>query len=279
MLAEMLRQVGPHPRRPRRRPPVVGLTGGFASGKSVVREMFHSAGAAVVDADAVTRELSAPGGAVWQAIVGAFGEEVLTRPGGELDRAALWKRICNDREARKRLNAATHPVILAEVRRRVARLLRYGPGRGSRPQRERQAPAVVVEVPLLYEAGRPALSLVDVVVVVWADRETCLRRSVARGLSPEEAALAVEAQWPLERKRRLADFVVDNSGDLDRTRRQVERIWKVMGSPCASRWWHTTRRSRRWSSLSAPFGRFSNAAACWPPAPRAAWWLRPRASR
>lgn len=260
----------------RRRPPVVGLTGGFASGKSVVREMFRELGAAVVDADAVARELSVPGGPVWRAIVDAFGPEVLQAPGGQLHRAALRRRILTDPAARQRLNAATHPIILAEVRRRVARLLGYVPGgRRARPA----APAVVVEVPLLFEAGPPALTLVDAVVVVWADGARCLERARARGLSPEEASLAIQAQWPLDRKRRLADWVIDNSGALERTRQQVERIWKVMASRCASPWWLMTSKSRRWSSSSAPFGRFSSGAAWWPPAPRAAWWPRRRAWR
>lgn len=260
----------------RRRPLVVGLTGGFASGKSVVREMFRALGAAVVDADAVARELSVPGGSVWRAIVAAFGQEVLTGPGGELDRAALRQRILTDPVARLRLNAATHPIILAEIRRRVARLLGYAPGdRRARPA----VPAVVVEVPLLFEAGSPALALVDAVVVVWADPARCLERARARGLAPQEAALAIEAQWPLARKRRLADWVIDNSGALEKTRRQVEWIWKVLASQCASPWWPMTSKSRRWSSSSAPFGRFSSGAILWPPARRAAWWPRRRVSR
>ena len=255
---------------------MVGLTGGFASGKSTVREMFRALGAAVVDADAVARELSMPGGPVWHAIVRLFGDEVLTEPGGPIDRAAVRRRMLTDPAARRELDAATHPIILAELRRRVARLLGYGPGgRRVRPR----VPAVVVEVPLLFEAGVPALAMVDAVVVVWADPARCLERATARGLPPEEAALAIEAQWPLDRKRRLADWVIDNSGTLAQTRRQVEWIWKVLASPCASPWWLTTSKSRRWSSSSAPFGRFSSAAAWWPPARPARWWPRRRASR
>ncbi|HEY8424582.1 MAG TPA: dephospho-CoA kinase [Limnochordales bacterium] len=259
----------------RRRPLVVGLTGGFASGKSTVREIFRSLGAAVVDADAVARELSEPEGPVWRAIVEAFGTDVLAAD-RRLDRARLRHRILVDPDARRRLNAATHPVILSELRRRVARLLGHAPGgRAGRAV----APAVVVEVPLLFEAGEAALSLVDAVVTVWADEPTCMRRARDRGLSDEEAALAIRAQWPLERKRRLADWVVDNSGSLLETRRQVERIWRVLGSRCASPWWLTTSRSRRWSSSPAPFGRFSSGASWWRPARPARWWRRRRVSR
>ncbi|WP_324669861.1 dephospho-CoA kinase [Geochorda subterranea] len=258
----------------RRRPLVVGLTGGFASGKSTVREIFRSLGAAVVDADAVARELSEPQGPVWRAVVAAFGPDVLAAD-GRLDRARLRRRILLDPDARRRLDAVTHPVILSEMRRRLARLSRDAPGRGAG---RAVSPAVVVEVPLLFEAGEAALDLVDAVVTVWADEPTCIRRARERGLSDQEAALAIRAQWPLERKRRLADWVIDNSGSLLVTRRQVERIWRVLGSRCASPWWLTTSRSRRWSSSPAPFGRFSSGASWWRLARPARWWRRRRGS-
>ncbi|HEY8486761.1 MAG TPA: dephospho-CoA kinase [Limnochordales bacterium] len=198
-------------------PYVLGVTGGFASGKSVVTAMLARLGAAVLDADRVVRELSVPGGPVWQAIRQAFGEQVLDER-GEIRRAQLRRQIFADPQARRRLDAATHPIVLEELRRRLARLRHSG------------APVIVVEIPLLYEVGEAARALVDGVLVVWADAETCRRRALARGLSPQEARQAIEAQLPLEAKRQQADFVVDNSGGLDETRRQVEAIWGLLVS-------------------------------------------------
>lgn len=199
----------------RRRPYVLGVTGGFASGKSVVLAMLRELGAQVVDADSVVRELSQPGGPVWEAIRGAFGDEVVDER-GQLRRAELRRRIFQDEQARRRLDAATHPIILAELRRRIEALMDSG------------APVVAVEIPLLYEVGEPARQLVDGVLVVWAVAERCLQRARARGLSPEEARAAVQAQLPLEYKRQQADFVVDNSDGLDQTRRQVEALWGLL---------------------------------------------------
>ncbi|WP_324715523.1 dephospho-CoA kinase [Carboxydochorda subterranea] len=264
--------VGPAARRwCCRHVPVVGLTGGFASGKSVVREMLRALGAGVVDADTVTRELSRPGGPVWRAIVEALGAGGVLRPDAELDRAAIRRRIFEDAGARLKVDAVTHPIILAELRRRVAGLMRSD-------QKEHRARPVVVEVPLLFEAGRRACRMVDVTVVVWADPETCLQRATGRGLDPGEAQRAIEAQWPLERKRRLADWVVDNSGRLEKTRRQVRRLWRVLASSCASHWWLMTSKSPRWWSSSGAFARSSSAAAWLPPVPPGGWWRRRRGS-
>lgn len=207
-----VRQAG---QRPRGRPYVLGITGGFASGKSTVTAMLADLGAAVVDADAIVREQSKPGGPIWRAIQEAFGPEVLDE-GGEVRRAFLRDLIFRDEEARRRLNRATHPLVLEEVRRRVDAL-------GSS-----LAPLVAVEIPLLFEAGWAARRLVDGVLVVWADRRTCLRRAAERGLGPEEAETALAAQMPLDEKRARADFVVDNSGSLEATRSQVEALWKAL---------------------------------------------------
>lgn len=197
------------------RPYVLGVTGGFASGKSSVTAILAELGACVLDSDAVVRELSVPGGPVWEAIRRAFGDAVLDER-GEIRRALLRRLIFADPEARRRLNAATHPIILEELRRRIQRLSRS------------QAQVIAVEIPLLFEAGEAARALVDGVLVVWADRETCVRRAQSRGLSREEAEAGVDAQLPLDEKRRLADFVVDNSDGLDHTRRQVAAIWGML---------------------------------------------------
>lgn len=199
------------------RPYVLGVTGGFASGKSTVTAMLGQLGAAVVDADAVVRELSAPGGPVWEAVRRAFGDEVLDER-GEIRREHLRRLIFRDPVARQRLNEATHPVVLRELRRRIQRWVQGDGG-------ERVA-VVAVEIPLLFEAGTAARKLVDAVLVVWADAATCLKRARGRGLTEEEARAAAAAQLPLEEKKARADFVVDNSGSREATRQQVEALWR-----------------------------------------------------
>ncbi len=199
------------------RPYVLGVTGGFASGKSTVTAMLGQLGAAVVDADAVVRELSAPGGPVWEAVRRAFGDEVLDER-GEIRREYLRRLIFRDPAARQRLNEATHPLVLQELRRRIQRWVQ-GDGGACRP-------VVAVEIPLLFEAGSAARELVDGVLVVWADPDTCRKRARARGLSEEEALAAAAAQLPLEEKKARADFVVDNSGSRENTRQQVEALWR-----------------------------------------------------
>ena len=194
---------------------VLGVTGGLASGKSVVTAILAELGAAVVDSDAVVRELSVPGGPVWAAIRRAFGDGVLDER-GEIRRAQLRRLIFTDADARRRLNEATHPIVLEELRRRIDRLRSSG------------ARVIAVEIPLLFEVGEAARRLVDGVLVVWADRATCLRRARARGLSREEAEAGIDAQLPLDEKRRRADFTVDNSDGLDHTRRQVAAIWGLL---------------------------------------------------
>ncbi|HEY8486264.1 MAG TPA: dephospho-CoA kinase [Limnochordales bacterium] len=197
---------------PLRRPYVLGVTGGFASGKSTVMAILRELGAFTIDADQVVHELSRPGGPVWEAIRRAFGPGVLDAR-GQLRRAELRRRIFQDPQARELLNRVTHPIILEELRRRIEQALR-GP-----------APVVAVEIPLLYEVGEPARRLVDGVLVVWADDAACQERARARGLSAQEAEAAIHAQMPLERKRQLADFVVDNSDGRDYTRRQLQELW------------------------------------------------------
>ncbi|MBX6378951.1 MAG: dephospho-CoA kinase [Clostridia bacterium] len=191
---------------------IIGLTGGIATGKSTVAAMLEELGAVVVDADQVAREVVEPG-EILDRIAAAFGRDVLT-PDGRLDRAALGRKVFGDDEALKRLNAITHPEIRRRITRRVEELRREG-----------RAPAVVLDIPLLFEGG--VAYAVDEIWVVAVDRETQLRRLMERnGLSRPEAEARVASQMPIEEKVRRADVVIDNSGDLAVTRAQVEAAWR-----------------------------------------------------
>ncbi|BDG61015.1 dephospho-CoA kinase [Caldinitratiruptor microaerophilus] len=192
----------------------IGLTGGIASGKSTVVAILRELGAAVVDADRIVHAVEARGGEAYGPIVAAFGPGVVG-PDGELDRAALARRVFSDPEARRRLEAIVHPI----VRRRMAEEVEAAARAGAR--------AVVLDIPLLFETGYQAH--VDQVWVVYVDPPTQLRRLVARdGLDEAEARRRIDAQMPLEEKRRLADVVIDNRGDPAATRAQVEAAWRAV---------------------------------------------------
>lgn len=195
---------------------VIGLTGGLASGKSTVAAMLRDLGAVVVDADAIVRELQEPGTPVYRAIVEAFGPDVV-RPDGALDRSALASRVFTDTAARQRLNAIMHPRVRERIRQEVADLQARIPA----------GAVVVLDVPLLLDtAPRDAFSI-DGVIVVVVDEATQIARFRARtGLSEEEARQRLRAQRPLREKVAEADWVIDNNGSPEETRRQVETLWR-----------------------------------------------------
>lgn len=197
-----------------RRGIVAGLTGGIACGKSTVARMFAELGAAVVSADEISREIVAPGMPAWEEIRAEFGDAVL-RPDGTLDRKRLGTIVFSDPAKRRRLEAITHPRIRQVMAERIAAAAAAGG-------------PVIAEIPLLFES-EASRSLVDVVIVVYADPETQLARLMGRDQLTREQALArIEAQMPLSEKVKRADFVIDNGGDLERTREQVARIWSEL---------------------------------------------------
>ncbi len=190
---------------------VLGLTGGIGSGKSTVCRMFAELGAEVVDADRLARDVVEIGQPALAEIVQAFGPEMLL-PDGHLDRGRLAALIFRDAAARERLNGITHPRIRERIWEEVA-------ARSVRPG------VLILDIPLLYENART--DLVEAVIVVWVDRETQLRRLREReGLSLEEAQRRIAAQMPLEEKRARADHIIDNTGGLAKTRRQVRAVYE-----------------------------------------------------
>ncbi len=194
----------------------VGLTGGIASGKSLVAGMLRDLGAAVVDADRIAREVVAPGGPAHDGVVRAFGPAVV-RPDGTLDRQALAARIFADPAARRQLNALTHPHVRRRMAEEAARLAAGGAG------------VIVFDIPLLLDTTDGRDLGLEGILVVSADDEVRVRRLMARdGLSEEEARRRLAAQMPLRDKVARADWVIDNSGAPEETRRQVERVWAVV---------------------------------------------------
>jgi len=191
------------------RPFCVALTGGIASGKSLAAARFAELGAQVVDTDWIARRLTAPGGAALPAIEAAFGKTALA-PDRSLDRAAMRRRVFSDPQARRRLEAILHPLILVEARRAVE---------------ASQSPYVLLVVPLLVETGLAYRDLVDRTLVVDCDEADQLRRLMARdALDAEQARAMLAAQASRAERLRQADDVLDNRGAADALLRQVAAL-------------------------------------------------------
>lgn len=189
-----------------------GLTGGIGSGKSTVAAGLVARGAALVDADAIARAVVEPGGPAYAPVVARFGPGVVGA-GGRLDRAALAAVVFADASARADLDALTHPVIGERMLEEAA----AAEAAGHR--------VLVLDVPLLDEGSRERLAL-DVVVVVDAPVEVAVQRLVGqRGFAEGDARARVAAQMSRERRRALADRVVDNAGDRAALEGEIDRTW------------------------------------------------------
>ncbi len=189
----------------------IGLTGGFGTGKSTVAGLFRERGAAIVDADDLARESLRQGTEEYRRTIAFFGDEIVVRH-GEIDRGALAARVFGNPALLAELNRIIHPGVIREIRARLA----------AAPE-----PVRIAVIPLLYEAG--LAEDFDYVIVVTADRETVLRRvGGRRKMSEEDIDRRRAAQLPLEEKARRADFIIDNSGSFEETRKQVKLIWETL---------------------------------------------------
>lgn len=196
-----------------KRPFVIALTGGIATGKSTVAALLAERGAIIVDADRIAREVVEPGRPALAEIQQAFGSEVIGDD-GRLLRSHLGARVFADPEARRVLEGILHPRIRKEMEARVD-----------------AAPAdamVVVDVPLLFETGS-WLARADVVLVVYADRSLQEERLRARdGLEDVDVERRLDAQWPTARKLAQADVAIYNQGSRESLIRQVDDVWEQL---------------------------------------------------
>jgi len=191
---------------------VIGLTGGIASGKSTVARILQRLGAVIIDADLLSREAVLPGTPAHQAIVASFGPDILL-PDTTIDRKALGRIVFADPNARRRLEAITHPAIANLAEELLAEA------------RQSDAPVAFYVAPLLIEAG--VTGRVDDIWVVYADRETQIARLTKRdGIGREEAEQRLAAQMPMEEKATYGSAVIDNRGTPEETERQVTALWK-----------------------------------------------------
>ncbi len=196
----------------------VGLTGGVACGKSTVAKMFADLGATIVDADTIAHELYRPGHEVLQELVNHFGPEIL-KPNGELDRAKLATLVFDCGRVEE-LNKIVHPAVIRQQDQWMRSLGEKDPNA-----------VAIVEAALILEAG--VKDRFDRIMVVTCKPEQKVKRFAQRtGMSEDTARADVErrtkAQMPDEEKARRADFVIDNSGSVEETRHQVQRIYSEL---------------------------------------------------
>ncbi len=190
--------------------PLIGLTGGIATGKSLVTDYLQSKGLFVVDADQLARQVVEPGRPAWREIREEFGEEFL-QSDHTLNREKLGRDVFSRPDRRRRLEAIIHPRVLDAARKIIRPLLDADPNRW-----------VIFSVPLLFESGFDKMT--ERVVVVYADEAIQLQRLMERnGLTEPEARKRMEAQMTMEEKKSRADVVIDNSSAPAETLRQVDR--------------------------------------------------------
>ncbi len=189
---------------------IIGLTGGIASGKSTVGALFSKRGIPVIDADALSRAIVEPGQPALDDIVDAFGASILNDD-GTLDRNSLGDIVFQDPDARTTLEAITHPRIAQAMMEQAQQAFSDG------------HPFVLYEAALLVESG--SHQWLDALIVVDISPATQLQRLRQRDdLSATAAQQRIDAQMPLDEKRKAADFLIDNDQDLEHTRRQVDEL-------------------------------------------------------
>ncbi len=202
---------------------LIGLTGGIASGKSVVAKRLAEHGAVHVDADVLAREVVEPGTPGLAAIEHRFGASVIAAD-GTLDRPALGAIIFSDPEAREALNAITHPAVWARAKELFDAAAAADPNA-----------VVLYDVPLLVEASSARPMRFDLIVVVDAEKETRLQRMVElRGMTRQEASHRLNSQASDAERLAIADVVIDSNGTLAETLAQADELWAMAAAAARS---------------------------------------------
>ena len=194
---------------------IVGLTGGVASGKSIVSQVLKEEGAYLIDADQIARELVQPRASAWKELIKIFGKEILLED-GSVDRKKLAKKVFSDPEQRDLLNRILHPLIKKEMGRRLEAIFRKDP-----------EAIVVFDAPLLIETGNHRE--MDKIVVVTSTEEQQIERLKEReGMNQEGARKIIASQIASEEKLKVADFVIRNEGTLAETRKRTKEVFQEL---------------------------------------------------
>jgi len=200
---------------------VVGITGGVASGKSLVLSAFMNLGAYGIDCDVLSREVIRPCSKAWWEIVNFFGTGIV-RNNLEIDRKKLRDIVFRDSEQRKILERIIHPEVWRRCMERMEAIEKIEANPNV---------LVVIDVPLLIETGLQKKFEFDKVIVVYVREETQIRRVMEReGITKEEAKKMIGIQMPLKEKLKFADFVINNEGPREETEKQVRKVFEAVSS-------------------------------------------------
>jgi len=193
---------------------IVGLTGSVGTGKSTATNFFRELGAYIIDWDELAREVMRPHLRAWKEIVEYFGKDFLNED-LTINRQKLAEIVFSDKEKVTKLNQIVHPEVFKEDERITNEIKSLDPDA-----------LIIKDIPLLFELTRPIF--VDKIVVVSASEQTQLRRLEEKGMSREDAQNRIKSQFPLEEKIKSADFVINNDGSLEETKKQVEEIYSLL---------------------------------------------------
>jgi dephospho-CoA kinase len=198
-----------------------GLTGGIACGKSTVAGFFRGLGAHIIDADCLGHQLIEPGQAAYGELVDRFGKKILDS-GGRIDRKKLGLKVFANPQELQALNAILHPRIIARTQELAAEQQRHNPHA-----------VIIVDAALIFEAGIGGT--MRKIMVAWCRAQQQVERLMAKtGISREEAESRIQAQMPVDEKRRRADYVIDCSGTLEESRAQARAIYSELRTMVAS---------------------------------------------
>ena len=192
---------------------ILGITGGFGSGKSTVAGFFKTFGAEVIDADKLSHECIAPGGKCYNKAIKTFGAKIL-KGVKKIDRVKLGRIVFDDKKLLNKLNNIIHPEVIKVIRGRI---------------KKSKSKVIVLDVPLLIESG--LINLADKLIVVKIKKDVQIKRvKIKTSLTESGILRRINSQIPLRVKARLADFVIDNSGTIRKTKEQAKHIWKSLCS-------------------------------------------------
>lgn len=201
----MVQKVNPTTKRPKK---IIGLTGGFGTGKSTVAHLFEELGAYVIDADQLAHEALLKGSDVFLQVVKLFGPSILSAS-GEIDRQKLAETIFKDPKQRKKLEALIHPYVFRRMEEQISQAEEH---------------VVILEVPLLFETGLDQRC--DQVIVVDASDAAASERLKERGFSDQQRQARQAVQMLMDKKKKQAHFLINNNGSLKATKQQVAEVWR-----------------------------------------------------
>lgn len=194
---------------------IIGITGSFGTGKTTVAKMFKRLGAIALDADKMAHETYKKDTASYKKIIKAFGNRILDRS-GEIDRAKVANLVFQNKRSLVKLCDIIHPVVVNKIKESIKRI-----------SKSKRASLIVIDAPLLIEAG--LRNIVDYLMVVKTSQFTQIKRATRKtGLSANDILRRIKNQMPLNKKVRMADYVIDNEGSKSETKKIVKKIWEEL---------------------------------------------------